>query len=273
MKSAGLPEGAIRHKMIADGFAAMEIDTFLSSLVAESSITTATVGPPAFFLQTLPATAAALQEPYYYLSVRQAHICRKNTALSAVADYLPGYVPHRIVADALGFSHAGIQKAVASLQGSSYVWATEFENVHTLWSFEEPALAIGGKTYRDSEHFYHCQKPRPFNAKSWESRKIGVMIKGLRYKFAASQEARALLAATYPHTLLSIKTDRCWGFHPMHGGENMLARLLMEIRDEMCAWPGLQKQPQTQVSEYERTLSGGATEELVDSTTIVSLVR
>jgi predicted NAD-dependent protein-ADP-ribosyltransferase YbiA (DUF1768 family) len=190
---------------------------------------------PPGFLHKLPVTAAELTEPYYYLSARQADTCRGNTLLAPFADHLPGYVPHRIIADAMGFGHGGIHNAVASLQGSSYVWATEFENVHAVWDFKEPRLTIDGRSFRGSEHYYQSQKPTPFNEVAWDSMKMGVMRTSVRAKFAASAEARKLLLATHPHTLLSIKNDRCWGFHPVHGGENRLATILMELRDEVKA--------------------------------------
>ena len=39
--------------------------------------------------------------------------------------------------------------------------------------------------------------------------------------------------STHPHPLLSIKPDTFWGFDARKGGENMLAKLLMELRSEM----------------------------------------
>ena len=43
--------------------------------------------------------------------------------------------------------------------------------------------------------------------------------------------ARALLLASHPHRLLSVKPDEFWGFHPQRGGQNMLAVLLMQLRE------------------------------------------
>ena len=57
----------------------------------------------------------------------------------------------------------------------------------------------------------------------------------VRAKFGASGELRALLVATHPHPLLSLKGDKVWGFDPFGGGENLLARLTEEVRAELVA--------------------------------------
>ncbi len=62
-------------------------------------------------------------------------------------------------------------------------------------------------------------------------------MRGLRLKFAACADARALLISTWPHPLLSIKCDTFWGFDPVAGGSNALAKLLMQLRDELMAPP------------------------------------
>ena len=50
----------------------------------------------------------------------------------------------------------------------------------------------------------------------------------------ARSELEALLLATHPHPLLSVKPDIVWGFHPGLGeGENRLAKIWMRIRDEL----------------------------------------
>ena len=91
--------------------------------------------------------------------------------------------------------------------------------------------------YKDNEAFYHAQKPRPFDEAAWGGRRVEVMMRGLRLKFAACARARALLVSTWPHPLLSIKCDSFWGFHPVAGGSNMLAVLLMQLRDELRQTP------------------------------------
>ena len=91
--------------------------------------------------------------------------------------------------------------------------------------------------HKDNEAFYHAQKPRPFDEAAWGERRVEVMMRGLRLKFAACARARALLVSTWPHPLLSLKCDSFWGFHPVAGGSNMLAVLLMQLRDELLQMP------------------------------------
>ena len=194
---------------------------------------TKTAGPEADgdFYQALPADLPSGQ-PYYYLSERQRDKCAGLSALAPYASHLPGWVPHRRVAEALKFSPAGIENALQRLCGRPYVWATEFENVHSFWSFGEPGIAVDGVRYSSSEAFFQAQKPRPFDAVAWEHRRNDVMRKGLRMKFQLP-ELRVLLVASYPHPLLSIKDDAYWGVTARGQGENMLARLLMELRDQL----------------------------------------
>jgi predicted NAD-dependent protein-ADP-ribosyltransferase YbiA (DUF1768 family) len=173
-----------------------------------------------------------LEEPMIYLSARQAEVCLSYPALIPLAPHLPGWVPHRLIGCALGYGTEGIERAVAHLGGRPYVWATELENVHDLWKFHEPGFEVDGVQYPCSEVFYQSQKPRPFNEHAWESRKVGVMSTALRHKFRHSPEALAVLLATHPHPLLSLKRDTVWGFDPARGGENLLARLLESIRQE-----------------------------------------
>jgi len=192
---------------------------------------------PSDFLERLP-TELPENEPYYYLSAAQRRICERSTVLAPYASHLPGWVPHRRVADALHHSHAGIEGALRKSDGQPYVWATEFENVHTYWKYREPSLTIDGKSYHCSEDFFHKQKPNPFDKELWVGKGPGlgrrdqVMQKGVRAKFTdpALQE---LLLASHPHPLLSIKGDDYWGVRPSGQGHNMLARLLMELREEL----------------------------------------
>jgi predicted NAD-dependent protein-ADP-ribosyltransferase YbiA (DUF1768 family) len=160
------------------------------------------------------------------ISRAQESICEKYPKLRVLIGRLPGCVPARLVADALGYEQGGLDRACASLEGESYVWATEFENVHSFWTFEEPRLTVEGKSFSCSEELYQAQKPKPRNQALWCDQKEGIMRKAVRAKFAASAEARAVLNASYPHPLVSIKGDTVWGFHPEFGGRNLLAKLL-----------------------------------------------
>jgi predicted NAD-dependent protein-ADP-ribosyltransferase YbiA (DUF1768 family) len=170
-----------------------------------------------------------VDEPRVYLSAAQGAVCARYHELKDLQ--LPGWVRLSLVAGALGHGMAGIQKALEFTEGEPWLWATEFENVHETWTFAEPRLTIGGKEYRDSEAYYQAQKPVPFDAQVWDAQRVGVMRTALAAKFAASGEARALLVASHPHRLLSIKSDRFWGFDPALGGQNMLAVLLTEMRE------------------------------------------
>jgi len=105
------------------------------------------------------------------------------SALNSYADHLPGWNPVYIVAGALGFDAKGIDRVVEDLQGRPYVWATEFENVHTRWEFSEPEITVQGNTYSYTESFYHAQKPFPFDESEWLTCRVAAMREGLRQKF------------------------------------------------------------------------------------------
>lgn len=187
--------------------------------------------PPPGFLRELPLELPG-GEPYYYLSRKQWGICSRLEPLAPYAAFLPGWVPHRRVADALSLPHKGIDNAMRKLGGTPYVWGTEFENVHTLWHFEEPSITVNGCTYKGSENYYQRQKPNPFDEEMWMAQRDEVMRTAVREKFAEPQ-LRRLLVSTHPHPLLSIKGDRYWGVEPSGQGENQLAVLLMELRDSL----------------------------------------
>jgi hypothetical protein len=178
----------------------------------------------------VPAFPTFVDEPRVYLSAAQGAVCARYHELKDLQ--LPGWVRLSLVAGALEHGTAGIEKALEYTEGEPFVWATEFENVHDTWVFAEPRLTIAGKEYKDSEAYYQEHKPA---ARDWSAsanaQRVGVMRTALAAKFAASGEARALLVASHPHRLLSIKGDRFWGFNPVLGGENMLAVLLTELRE------------------------------------------
>lgn len=187
---------------------------------------------PPDFLAELPQTLPA-GEPYYYLSGQQADICQRHPGLRAYARHLPGWVPHRQVALALGHGTVGIDNALKRDPAARpYVWGTEFENVHTFWRFREPRLVVDGVTYHGSEDYFHRQKPNPFDARLWNGLRDDVMRRAVQEKFK-EPALRALLLSTRPHPLLSIKGDDYWGVHPSGQGENMLARLLEQERDSL----------------------------------------
>ena len=208
----------------------------------------AATAAPADFRTELPERLPA-GEPYYYLSAKQTGRCSQLRELQPYAPFLPGklrstslstivnlvatllgWVPHRIVASALGYGHQGIDAALRRTNGRPYVWATEFENVHSTWSFCEPSIVIDGVNYHCSEDYYHAQKPRPFDDAVWRRERDSVMRKGLKTKFKDTALQRLLLS-TGSHLLLSIKPDCYWGVTNDGQGDNRLAVLLMEIRE------------------------------------------
>jgi predicted NAD-dependent protein-ADP-ribosyltransferase YbiA (DUF1768 family) len=179
----------------------------------------------------IPHFPTVLDEPRIYLSTAQADICRRNPVLSHLV--LPGWVKLRLVADALGHGHTGIDNALQSTGQLPWLWATEFENVHTTWRFDEPTVKIDGVSYPNSERYYKGQQNpvhSAANAAAWDLIKVDVMKKAIAAKFEGSPEAKRLLISTHPFPLLSIKDDAFWGFHPVRGGQNMLAQLLMDLR-------------------------------------------
>ena len=103
-----------------------------------------------------------LDEPAVWLSAAQAPTVAAHPGLAALELALPCWAPQRLVGRALGHGPGGVDAAVAHL-GQSYAWATEFENVHSFWRYDEPPLTIGGRVYAGSEAYYHAQKPQPFD--------------------------------------------------------------------------------------------------------------
>ncbi|MCA9683095.1 MAG: hypothetical protein KC457_12925, partial [Myxococcales bacterium] len=142
-------------------------------------------------------------QPYIYLSQAQAPVLQgRLRSLGAYLPHLPCWIPQRRIADALGFDHGGIERALEYTGGVPYLWATEFENVHSLWRYDEPQLEIDGALHVDSEAYYHAQKPRPFDATRWDAVRVDVMQRALGHKLAARPSLARLLVETHPHPLL-----------------------------------------------------------------------
>ena len=175
-----------------------------------------------------------LDRSYVYLSTLQRdplmRIEHDKEFVNTVAGFLPCWVPHRTLAAAMGIPPDAIERAELSF--GFYAWATEFENVHSMWNFQEPTLTIDGMTYNDSEHYYQSQKPVPWDMATWEAMKVDVMTKAVWEKVLRSEDVRLLLLSTREHPLVSIKTDYFWGFHPSNKevSVNALAVILMSIR-------------------------------------------
>lgn len=176
-----------------------------------------------------------LDQPYYFLSGSQVEKIRTRLpTLRPYIDVLPAWIPHRRVAEALNFSGQGIERALEYTSGRPYVWATEFENVHSFWRFEETEIEVKGSSYASIEAYYHAQKPSPFDKEKWDAIRCDVMKQGLQAKFK-KPELSSLLVSTNSHPLASIKPDRFWGIDPWFGGRNMLGVLLEEIRGNRVA--------------------------------------
>ena len=193
----------------------------------------ASEAPRPMAIRVLPTLPAELDEPMVYLSDRQTTACLKVPLLAPLVDSLPCWVSQRFIGVALR-KDGGINRALAAV-GRPFVWATEFENVHSMWRFDEPQLEIDGNTYQCSESYYHTCKPRPFNEAAWAAQRESVMRRAVRAKLEASPEVCRLLVSTHPHPLLSIKDDDVWGFHPSRGGQNLLARVYEDFRAELVA--------------------------------------
>ncbi len=125
-----------------------------------------------------------------------------------------------------------------------------------LSNFYKCNVVVDGINYRSTEHYYQSMKtsredlrqmirdaPSPYYAKviggalrendiikDWESKRVGVMMKGIRAKFTQNPELREKLLAT-GETILheGNMDDKFWGME----GRDMLGKLLMEIRSEL----------------------------------------
>jgi len=92
----------------------------------------------------MPVLVGTLSQPMLYFSKRKRNVIIRCglSALNSYADHLPGWIAAYIAAGALGFDAKVIDRTVEDLQGRPYVWATEFENVHTTWEFSESEISV-----------------------------------------------------------------------------------------------------------------------------------
>jgi len=185
----------------------------------------------------MPVLVGTLSQPMLYFSKRQRNVivCCGLSALGLYADHPPGLFPAYIVLGALGFDAKGINRAVKDFKEGPTFWATEFENVHMTWEFSKPEITVQGTTYSCTELFYHAQKPVLFDESEWLTCRVAAMRVGLRQKFLHSEQSKELLdllVSLHPYPLRSLKHNCFWGFHPEHGDEDMLAKLIVEIREE-----------------------------------------
>lgn len=208
-------------------------------------------------------------EALYYVSTPPERPSAGLQCLLDSVETLPCWLPHRAVADALGFSHSAIEAAEARLGGKGYRWASEFENVHSLWPFKEPGFVVHGIRFAGPEQFYQLHKHpdakfwpgkttpsfeeaihrvatgsemdayawgRQCSVRDdWAAEKVALMREAVSHKFRADPELRELLLATAPYPLASVKNDTFWGIGFNGEGENKLAELLMQLRDTLMA--------------------------------------
>jgi hypothetical protein len=217
----------------------------------------------------LPLPPARLSESLFYLCASQRAIVERlplpaAAPLRALAAQLPGWVPYRLVQLAQGHTTGAIDAAERSW--GPFLWATEFENVHSSWTgFAEPGFEFQGRHWRGSEQLYQACKAgepgsAPFEAQAarfaaaaemeaygygqvlqlrpdWHSNKAtgvaakdGAMERAVRLKFS-DPALRLLLESTRGHQLCSIKGDDYWGAGLKGRGRNRLPELLMALRD------------------------------------------
>ena len=213
----------------------------------------------------------------YYVSATPKGEHAKAKALRELLQgkKLPCWLPHREVANALGETHNAIAAAEQTC-GGPYCWASEFENFHSTWPFQEPGFKAHGVKFAGSEQFFQVHKHKdaaqwPMTTTpefkralgdvaessetkayawgnpnkteeglksdefrdDWEEKKVEVMRAAVGYKFRADKDLRDLLISTDPHPLASVKDDPFWGIGYVGQGKNMLAKLLMNLRDEL----------------------------------------
>eukprot|EP01043_Picozoa_sp_COSAG02_P010029 COSAG02_NODE_346_length_24113_cov_13.213001_19_plen_740_part_00 len=208
---------------------------------------------------SVPLTST-LTEPLCYLSLEQETILRVK-GLDDMVPELPGWVSQERVSRAL-FGERGAQLVVDTAEHiGTFVWATEFANVHSTFTFSEPPITVDGEQFSGPEAYFQLQKsfgtPSHDAAKAamkaitdpieawgvgrahdlradWDQAKVEVMRTAIRAKFTQSTELRELLLSTGAHPLVQLKPDdQFWGSGRNGRGQNMLGVLLMELRDEL----------------------------------------
>ncbi len=128
-----------------------------------------------------------------------------------------------------------------------------------LSNFAPYPIALKGKRWPTSEHFFQAQKftnasdqeeirraNSPMMAarmgrdrkrklrRDWESAKIGVMREAVEAKFRQHDELRVLLLATGSATLVEhTENDDFWGDGGDGSGRNELGRVLMAVRERL----------------------------------------
>lgn len=120
-------------------------------------------------------------------------------------------------------------------------------------------IILDGERWPTSEHYFQAQKfedttyrqkirktNSPMQAarlgrdrkqklrRDWESAKVGIMRIAVEAKFAQHDELRALLLSTGDAKLVEhTENDDYWGDGGDGSGQNMLGRILMQLRSEI----------------------------------------
>ncbi len=169
----------------------------------------------------------------------------------------------------MGFGTVSIDAAEGAK--GKYLWATEFENVHSTWHFQEPGFHVQLQDskihFKGSEQLYQLLKVGDIGSPEFDAlapkfasltpeqafgmgrslrlrpdwqagAQDAAMLLALRHKFRADAGLAALLLSTHPHPLVSVKPDDYWGIGLDGRGRNRLGDQLAIIRDELLRLHG-----------------------------------
>lgn len=131
-----------------------------------------------------------------------------------------------------------------------------FDKYFSLWS--EHPIEYKGVTYKTGEHLYHSrryddpnirkiiveskdgeeawtlsQKFKIHQQKDFDARKTDIMREILLAKFEQHPDTREVLIATGEAEIIKPYPDPFWGEGPDGRGQNVMGKILMEIRTEI----------------------------------------
>jgi len=127
-------------------------------------------------------------------------------------------------------------------------------------NFAAYPIELKGKSWPTSEHYFQAQKftgteheemvrlePSPMIAArmgrdrkkplrpDWEAVKDQIMLEAVQAKFQQHPDLRTTLLGTADAILVEhTKNDAYWGDGPDGSGQNMLGRILMQVRQELA---------------------------------------
>ncbi len=126
-------------------------------------------------------------------------------------------------------------------------------------NFSPHPVRLDGKLWPTSEHYFQAQKFADFRHQEsirrtrspmiaarmgrdrkkplrpdWEAVKLNIMRHAVRAKFTQHEDLRAILLGTEEATLVEhTENDGVWGDGGDGSGENLLGKILMEVRSEL----------------------------------------